>query len=91
MMVLSQELKAIAEDLQSGPPISTVEQRKMGNLVTLLSRLAFSMERELEVHRMGEDGKAGRRVNEQLATEQLGALLGDPDGKVVRPDFGGRS
>lgn len=91
MIVLSQELKAIAEELQSARPFSTEETRELGDMLALLAKLASRMERELDVHRMGEDGKAGRKVNEQLATEQLGALLGDLDGKIVRPDFGGRS
>ena len=91
MIVLSQELKAIAEDLRSDRPIASPELREMGELLAYLAKLAFSMERELDVHRMGEDGKAGRQTIEQVAAAQLGALVGDPDGKVVRPDFGGRS
>lgn len=91
MIVLSQELKAIAEDLQSARPFSTEETRELGEILSLLAKLASRMERELDVHRMGEDGKAGRKAIENAAAEQLGALVGDPDGKVVRPDFGGRS
>ncbi len=57
-IVLSQELSAIAADFISRrTEISLDEIRDTGSLLAGLSQLAFSQERELEIHRLREVGK----------------------------------
>ncbi|RVQ76141.1 hypothetical protein [Sinorhizobium medicae] len=50
--------------------------------------LAVAMERELAVHRLADTDRLARTVLGQAAAETLTRLVLDPDGKVVRPDFG---
>jgi hypothetical protein len=53
-----------------------------------MRKMAISMEQELAVHRVGEANTIGRGHAEQLSTEALTQLVLDPEGKVVKPDFG---
>jgi hypothetical protein len=62
----------------------TVEQ------IAILQRLARLAEQELAVHRLGEASKAGAAALEQSATEAMGHLVIETDGKVIKPNFGGR-
>jgi hypothetical protein len=55
-----------------------------------LIRLAEILERELDVYRIDEVGKAARAVASELATEALASGILDRE-KIVRPDFGRRS
>ena len=52
--------------------------------------MAIATERELGAFRLLEAGRFARGVIEEVATDAVGALVLDPDGKVVRPSFGGR-
>ena len=47
-----------------------------------------NMEHELQIHRRAEAAENGKRAVDQLATDQLIELVVDPEGKVIRPDFG---
>lgn len=88
MIVLSAELNLIATDFQARHEIGKRQLHEVGDFLAALARLAASMERELEVHRLAEAGQLGRAAVEQLATDQFIGLVVDPDAKVVRPDFG---
>jgi hypothetical protein len=57
----------------------------------IMRRMALSMEQELSVHRLGEANAIGRGHAERLSSEALTHLVLDPEGKVVKPDFGRRS
>lgn len=57
----------------------------------LLRHLAFLNERELGAFRLLEAGRFATGTMEDVATTEAGALVLDPEGKVIRPDFGGRS
>lgn len=46
------------------------------------------IEREVGALRLAEAARSGRAIVEDLATEELQQLVEDPEGKVVRPDFG---
>ncbi|MFB2553370.1 hypothetical protein [Ensifer soli] len=54
-------------------------------------RQMLAVEREAAALRLVEAGRIGRLVVEDEASAQLNSLVRDPGGKVVRPDFGGRS
>ena len=56
-----------------------------------LFRLARNYEQEITVHRLAESGRAGSKLLDDEATTALQTIITDPAGKVVRPDFGGRS
>ncbi|QIO60666.1 hypothetical protein [Rhizobium leguminosarum] len=57
----------------------------------ILSKLAASLEREVQIYRLCEAGKTGREVVEQLAAEAAATFILNSDGNVVRPDFGRKS
>lgn len=57
----------------------------------MLRHLAFLNERELGALRLIEAGRIGRSFVEELAAGEGGKLVTDPEGKIVRPDFGRRS
>ncbi|MGE6741752.1 hypothetical protein ACQKGC_15875 [Allorhizobium pseudoryzae] len=96
-IVLSQELSAIAaEFISRHNEVSLDEIRDTGRLLAGLSQLAFSQERELEIHRLRELGQANIRTVGELVdthTAEILRLHRQTDGKVIRPDFtkGGRS
>ncbi|MBP1852712.1 hypothetical protein [Rhizobium halophytocola] len=85
MIRLSVELKATADELPKAKPADLPE---IASELQVLARLAASMERELDVLRLGEASRQGGKALEQLATEQLTHLVRDPEGKVIHHDFG---
>ncbi|UWU13249.1 hypothetical protein N2599_13960 [Rhizobium sullae] len=64
----------------------TVQQLRQR--LRLLSKLANAMEMELAYFRLMENGRLGREAIEQLSTESLVEMVKDPEGKIIRPDFG---
>ncbi|PZP65361.1 MAG: hypothetical protein DI604_24605 [Delftia acidovorans] len=52
-----------------------------------IRRQTALMEHELFAHRLAEAAEKGREMINALATDQFEALVVDPEGKVVRPDF----
>ncbi len=89
---LANELGALRSELlgiaQQQRPIMREESANIGHRLQLLQRLAKAMEQELAVHRLAE--ATGRRVmimNDE-AVSALAEMVEDPEGKVIRPDFG---
>lgn len=89
---LANELGALRSELhgiaQQQRPILREESANIGHRLQLLQRLAKAMEQELSVHRLAE--ATGRRVmimNDE-AVSALAEMVEDPEGKVIRPDFG---
>jgi hypothetical protein len=69
-------------------PITAEEGANMASRLQLLARLARAQEQELAVHRLAEAN--GRRVmimNDE-AVSALAEMVDDPEGKVIRPNFG---
>lgn len=67
--------------------------RDFDNLVERLSairKMMNAIEREVGALRLAEAAREGRKIVDQLATDQLHSMVTDPEGKVIRPDFGGR-
>lgn len=91
-LTASSEIISLHEELQAkamtGVDLSVVEMRVVAERLRTLGKLVVLMEQELAVHRIGEDGRDGRSALEQAATESLTHLTLDPEGKVIRPDFG---
>ncbi len=56
-----------------------------------IERMSVSVERELGAFRTLEAGRFATNMLEQVATDEVGRLVLDPEGKVVRPEFGRRS
>lgn len=65
--------------------------RNLADLLTGMKLIFSNIEQELEILRLTEAGRMGRIAVDKLATEQLHKLVEDPQGKIIRPDFGGRS
>ena len=80
-MILSMRLTEIATSLPDS-------QGDIADELALLARLANSMEQELEVHRLHERRRITAATMEASATSSLVELVADPDGKVLRPEFG---
>lgn len=58
-------------------------------ILSNLHAMAVDQEIELQCLRDMEAGRDIRRTAETLSSEQISNLLGDADGNVIRPDFGG--
>lgn len=90
-MILSTELSAIAADfIARRTAITSEELNETGRLLSALAQLAFSQERELEIHRLREEGKAATQIIGQLVGDRSAEILGileKADGNIVRPDF----
>lgn len=92
----SEHLDAIVRELSpfcGGVEVS-MRGRDFDNLVERLSAVRKMMsvvEREVGALRLAEAAREGRKIVDQLATDQLHSMVTDPEGKVIRPDFGGRS
>ncbi|MGX1259826.1 hypothetical protein [Sinorhizobium fredii] len=88
----SSEIRALQDEIQAramtGADLSIVEMRIVVDRLRAIGSLVHLMEQELAVHRLGEAGREGRNALEESATETLTHLVIDPEGKVVRPDFG---
>lgn len=91
---LAQQISEIADELQDnitvGAAMPVNMQRIQVTRLRTLQRLAQNLEEELVVHRLGEAERLGRPMIDQLAADQFEGLARDVDGKVVRPDFGGK-
>lgn len=90
-LILSVELQAIKDrlvkSLSSGADLSPMEQLVIASELGGLIQLAALDELELQTFRLIRQGKRGRTIVEQLATDAMGnMMLGNE--KVVRPDFG---
>lgn len=90
-IVLSRELATIGADFASGRWIGQQERVEIGQLIVKLGELARHMEMELSILRDMEAGREIRRTMETTATDHLVDLVADASGKILRPDFGGRS
>ncbi|RVG94865.1 hypothetical protein CN221_14915 [Sinorhizobium meliloti] len=93
-LTASSEITSLFEEIQAkattGVDLSVVEMRVVAERLSTVGRLVVLMEQELAVHRIGEEGRAGRAALEQAATESMTRLTLDPEGKVIRPDFGSK-
>jgi enhancing lycopene biosynthesis protein 2 len=65
--------------------------RNLAEQLEAMNRLFGNILQELEILRLTEAGRIGRTAVEELATSQACELIVDPQGKVIRPDFGRRS
>jgi hypothetical protein len=59
--------------------------------VVALRAMARSVERELGSFRTLEAARFAKGAMEEVATDAAGALVLDPEGKIIRPEFGKRS
>lgn len=59
----------------------------VGRLASIRKMMVL-IEREVGALRLAESARTGRVIVEDLATEQFQDLVDDPEGRVVRPDFG---
>lgn len=55
-----------------------------------IREMTIHLEHEVGALRLAEVARRGRRMIDKLATDQLIEMIGDPDGKILRPDFGGQ-
>lgn len=56
-----------------------------------IRKLMVDLEHEVGALRLVEAAREGRAIVDKLASDQLHSMVVDPAGKVIRPDFGGRS
>ncbi|OKP69606.1 hypothetical protein BTE77_27835 [Ensifer adhaerens] len=82
------EMQALA---LAGNGLTLPQTRAFVSRLIIVEQLASSEWRELCVHRAAENGHRTQREIERAATEQLVDLVYDPEGKVIRPDFGRKS
>lgn len=89
---LANELGALRSDLlgiaKEQRPLTKDEVGNLAQRLLLLQRLAKAQDQELAVHRLAE--ATGRRVmvmNDEAVTA-FSELVEDPEGKIIRPDFG---
>lgn len=91
-LVLSRELEETSTGLKALADIGDVpsgDAAEIADELRALSMVARCMEQELQVHRLMEAGRHGRRMVDELASATALPILSD--GNVVRPDFGRRS
>ncbi|MGC4409587.1 hypothetical protein D4A92_19860 [Rhizobium rosettiformans] len=89
----SKELDRIVRQLRPhiGSEEVTLPGASFDMLVSMLiniRKMAENLEREAGALRLAEASRHGRAAVEKLATEQFEALVIDPDGKIIRPEFG---
>lgn len=95
LLLPSQALAALLErlsDLKDVPADEIVQLDPASALgiysaLDQIRRQTALMEHELFAHRLAEATEKGREMIDALATDQFEALVVDPEGKVVRPDF----
>ncbi len=56
-----------------------------------IRKMMSIIEREVGALRLAEAARSGKAIVEDLATDQLKQLVEDPEGKVIRPNFGRRN
>ncbi len=92
----SEELDVILRQLRPycGAVEVTLPGASFDTLVQQLGgirRLMISLEHEAGALRLAEAAREGRAIVDKLASDQFHSMVVDPTGKVIRPDFGGRS
>lgn len=85
------ELFRPAADARESVEMDAESVRGLYARLHTMQRLYANVAQELEILRLTEAGRMGRKVVEELATSQACELIVDPLGKVIRPDFGRRS
>lgn len=88
---LARELEQQSAGLKALAKIGNVPSRKAAEIASelhALSLIARAIEQELQVHRLLEAGRHGRRMVDELASAT--ALPLATEGNIVRPDFGRR-
>ncbi|MDG3576005.1 hypothetical protein P7F60_06390 [Rhizobium sp. YJ-22] len=58
--------------------------------LSAIRRIVLIDEREIGSFRLADAARRNRPIIDQLAADQFEGLARDVDGKVVRPDFGGK-
>lgn len=92
---LSTELNQLTTEMtsrhKSRKTFSPSEITEMAMRLSLLTRMAKSMEQELNVHRLGEANMLARHGIDEAVGEALSSITPDTSAKIVRPEFGRRS
>ncbi len=92
---LSTELNQLKTDMaarhKSKKPYALTDIAEMAMRLSLLTRMAQSMEQELNVHRLGEANMLARHGIDDAVNEALTSMAPDTSAKIVRPEFGRRS
>lgn len=55
-----------------------------------IRKMAIAMERELAIHRAAENGRTVASELEAASLVTLCDLVADPEGRVIRPNFGAK-
>ncbi|WP_188134502.1 hypothetical protein [Rhizobium sp. RU35A] len=88
---LTHELDLLKRQFQpftkTGLSLNGGEVKRLTGRLNLLIRLSRSLETELSIHRLAEDGRAQADALEQVTTDIAGDLILAAEGNVVRPDF----
>lgn len=91
-VILSGELHTYATMFDSlasnNTPLTRPQLARMAEEMQVFSRLAYAMECELGAFRLGELARLGREAVEKLAADEFGEMIFNPEGKIIRPDFG---
>lgn len=85
------DLFHLADDV-SDDEVMRIDGRSMRTICRIVSNLhaiAVDQEVELQCLRDMEAGRDIRRTAETLSSEQISNLLGDVEGNIIRPVFGG--
>lgn len=69
-------------------PLTREESTNITQRLQLLQRLAKAMEQELAVHRLAEAKGLRVMVMNEAAITAFAEMVEDPEGKIIRPDFG---
>lgn len=85
-MSLAAELHQISRDIRTNGDADLIAER-----LSICARLAQAQELELTAFRQLEAARFGRGFMEEVATDEAGRLVLDPEGKVIKADFGRRS
>lgn len=88
---LSQLTTETAARHKGNKPFSLSEIAEMVMRLSLLTRMARSMEQELNVHRLGEANMLARHGIDEAVNEAITSITPDTSAKIVRPEFGRRS
>ncbi len=95
-VTLTRELELLRRQFKpfekTGLSLTGGEVVRLTKRISLITKLARTVETELSIHRLSEAGKQQAATIEQLTQDVAGALILSADGNVVRPDFtkGGR-
>lgn len=67
--------------------LDAASARRIYLTIDQIRRQTKLLEHEVLTHRLGEAAEKGREMVNELALAQFEALIVDPAGKIVRPDF----